>query len=77
MQSDRYLRAVLTVIAVCLVWICLRDVVIVEPAHAAGLTDVNITHFGGLRLHITSGLPVRVIDWPPKDWSPKDWSPSE
>lgn len=34
MQSDRYLRIVLTVIAVCLVWICLRDVTLVKSAHA-------------------------------------------
>lgn len=36
MKSVRYLKVVLTVIAVCLVWICLRDLVIVEPAHAFG-----------------------------------------
>lgn len=35
MKSVRYLKVVLTVIAVCLVWICLRDLVIVEPAHAS------------------------------------------
>jgi hypothetical protein len=33
MQSDRYLRAVLTVIAVCLVWICLQ---LVDTASAFG-----------------------------------------
>jgi len=34
MKSIRYLEVVLTVIAVCLVWICLRDVVIPKPAAA-------------------------------------------
>jgi hypothetical protein len=34
MQPDRYLKAVLTVIAVCLVWICLRDMELVKPAQA-------------------------------------------
>ena len=34
MQPDRYLKAVLTVIAVCLVWVCLRDVTLVKLAHA-------------------------------------------
>ena len=34
MQPDRYLKAVLTVIAACLVWICLRDVALVDTANA-------------------------------------------
>ena len=42
MRSDTYLRAVLTVIAVCLVWICVRDVTLVTPAYAADIVDVNI-----------------------------------
>jgi len=40
MKIDHYTRVVLTVIALCLVWICLREVVI---AHAAPETvDVRI-----------------------------------
>ena len=34
MQPDRYMKVVLTVIAACLVWICLRDITVVKPAHA-------------------------------------------
>ena len=60
MQSDRYMRAVLTVIAVCLVWICLRDVVIVEPAHAQGRMDVNISGVGGKGIFYGDSLPVKV-----------------
>jgi uncharacterized membrane protein YpjA len=46
MQSDRYLRAVLTVIAVCLVWICLRDVTLVNSAHAQADPEVQtISHY--------------------------------
>ena len=41
MQSDRYLKAVLTVIAVCLTWICVRDVALVKPAHAG--VDSNVS----------------------------------
>ena len=34
MKSVRYLKVVLTVIATCLVWICLRDVALVATANA-------------------------------------------
>ncbi len=65
MQSDRYLRVVLTVIAVCLVWICLRDVAVVKPAYAAGTMDVNIASIGGREIiSISPGLPVEVKNWP-------------
>jgi hypothetical protein len=58
MQSDRYLRVVLTVIAVCLVWICLRDVVVVKPAYAYGSgQEVKVTNYetdvkGGETLYV-------------------------
>ena len=35
MHSDTYIKTVLTVIAVALIWICVRDVAVVKPAHAA------------------------------------------
>ena len=35
MNSDRYMKTVLTVIAACLVWIVARDVTLVKPAHAS------------------------------------------
>jgi len=59
MQSDRYLRVVLTVIAVCLVWICLRDVAVVKPAHASGTMDVRIVGVKIMPSGRTS-LPVHV-----------------
>ena len=34
MKLDLYAKAVLTVIATCLVWICLRDTNLVRPVHA-------------------------------------------
>jgi hypothetical protein len=66
MQSDRYVRAVLTVIAVCLVWICVRDVSLVETASAdVGKTDVNIASIGGREIiSVSPGLPVEVKNWP-------------
>lgn len=60
MKSIRYLKAVLTVIAVCLVWICLRDVVIVKPAHAQGTMDVNISGVGGKSILYGDSLPVKM-----------------
>ena len=62
MQSDRYLRVVLTVIAVCLVWICLRDVAVVKPAHAAETMDVRIIAVGANA--VSGALPVSVRNWP-------------
>ena len=32
MTTDRYIKCVLTVIAACLLWICGRDVRVVQPA---------------------------------------------
>jgi hypothetical protein len=69
---DRYTRFILTVIAACLVWICVRDVALVRPGQAQPIevvgsrrTDVNIAEIGGIRVtSIEAGfpaaLPVRV-----------------
>ena len=48
MSSDRYTRIVLTVIAVCLVWMVARDVEMVKQAHAA---------------HAASTMEVEVVKW--------------
>jgi hypothetical protein len=65
MKSVRYLKVVLTVIAACLVWICLRNVVLVESATAhGGTTDVNIVELGGKRLSeliVTPGRPALPV----------------
>ena len=53
---DRYTKLVLSVIALCLVWICIRDIA-VTPVQAQWGQDVNISAIGGRRL--SSGyLPV-------------------
>ncbi len=41
MNSDRYMKTVLTVIAACLVWIVARDVTLVKPAHADTESDIS------------------------------------
>ncbi len=59
MKLDLYTKFVLTVIAVCLVWVCLRDVALVRSAQAAlpqSTQDVRIT---GIRL---SGSYVQIND---------------
>jgi|GEM_PF-2520130 len=35
MKTDTYTKAMLTVIALCLVWICAQDMSFVQPAHAS------------------------------------------
>jgi hypothetical protein len=42
MKLDLYTKAVLTVIAACLVWICLRDAALVRPAQAAGIQSNSV-----------------------------------
>ena len=68
MTTDRYTRFVLTVIAICLVWICLRDA---PPAQAQGsVVDVNIGEVAGKRLNCgvgcsgigNLGVPIHVPD---------------
>ena len=59
MNADTYMKAVLTVIAVCLVWICVRDVTLVKPAQAAGPMDVNIVNSDSHALQFAG--PIRMI----------------
>ena len=39
MKTDRYTKAILTLIALCLLWICLRDIPLAPTAEAASLKD--------------------------------------
>ena len=65
---DRYTKFVLTIIAVCLVWIAARDTAV--PTSAQGTMDVNITEVAGTRLScgvlctgiLDDGIPVHVTD---------------
>ena len=66
MRLDLYTKFVLTVIAACLVWLCLRDVALVSSVQAAppqyGTQDVRIT---AIRLGGGDGynyLPVKVVE---------------
>jgi hypothetical protein len=63
---DRYTKFILTVIALCLVWISVRDTA--PPAYAQGIVDVNIQQLAGKRVNCgfgcggfgSSGLPVDI-----------------
>ena len=63
---DRYTKFILTVIALCLVWISVRDTA--PPVYAQGIVDVNIRELAGKRIRCgigcggigTTGLPVDI-----------------
>jgi branched-subunit amino acid transport protein AzlD len=60
MTLDRYSKVVLTVIAICLVWVCIRDIPFVRLAQAAppqyGTQDVRIVDIK------PDYLPVRIVE---------------
>lgn len=62
MKPDRYTKAVLTVIASCLVYFVARDLSVVPNAHASnGVVDVNIIKIDGNSVYSSSAtLPVRI-----------------
>jgi hypothetical protein len=64
MKPDLYTKAVLTVIASCLVYFVVQDITPIKEAHAqsGGVVDVNIVKIDGTPLHYPSSvaLPVRI-----------------
>ena len=65
MNADTYTKVVLTVIAVCLVLICLRDVRFVGEAHAVtdrreDLVKVQIVSIGEAPYLSWEALPVKI-----------------
>jgi len=78
MKNDRYLKIVLTIIAICLVWICIRDIEIGQrnlfaSGNSSGQQEVYVTG-GELDVCIRGidespykrweALPVEVQNWP-------------
>ena len=66
---DRYTKFVLTIIAVCLVWIAARDTAV--PTYAQGTMDVNIVEVAGEMIFcselslcpgLNAGIPVHVTN---------------
>ena len=63
MKPDLYTRAVLTVIAGCLVYLVVQDGTPVKVAHAqsGGVVDVNIVRIDGTPVRYSSAaLPVKI-----------------
>ena len=76
-MTDRYTKAMLTIIALCLVWICLRDTApstyaqIRRSGFQSGTMDVNIRAVGGSSIScgscgtdLNQGLPVYSLNEP-------------
>lgn len=78
MKKDKYLKIILTIIAICLVWICIRDIkigsskVYANDSNGAGATDVKIVDTnlhalmaaGPLEVFTVKPLEVTVTNWP-------------
>ncbi len=63
MKVDLYTKAILTVIASCLVYFVVQDVAPIKEAHAesGGVVDVNIVKIDGSSLRYASAaLPVKI-----------------
>ena len=64
MKPDFYTKAVLTVIASCLVYFVVQDITPIKDAHAesGSVVDVNIVKIDGTPLRYPSSvvLPVRI-----------------
>lgn len=63
MKPDFYTKAVLTVIASCLVYFVVQDVAPIKEAHAqpTGVVDVNIIKIDGFPVRYSSvALPVKI-----------------
>lgn len=68
MKIDLYTKVVLTIIALCLVWVCVKDVSVTQTASAQGTQPVSI-------VGITGGLiiPVGISgieQYPSAPWDP-------
>jgi len=75
-KNDRYIRVVLTIIAVCLVWICIKDVRVggnylfaknpgnrgQEVYVARGYLDVTVVN-GTPLSHVKTPIPVEVVNY--------------
>ena len=70
-KADVYTKFILTVIAVCLVWICVRDMNVIPKAYAASADDVidvriraieksSWEEWDPLRIEVLDDMPVEV-----------------
>ena len=59
MKIDVYTKTVLTIIAICLVWICVRDVTISRSAQANAPQPVIVT---GVARDVETSVVIRGIE---------------
>ena len=77
-MTDRYTKGILTIIALCLIWLCVRGLPLIPEAKAAEVMDVRIVgiYVGDpehpdtrsqrimARRGAIMSLPVNVQNWP-------------
>jgi len=76
MKRDLYTKVVLTIIAICLVWICIKDITLspgslyASPNTGRAEIDVNITDAAPYALTYAGPIEVEVTNWPDSLQSP-------
>jgi hypothetical protein len=62
MKTDLYTKTILTIIAVCLLFIAGRDMVVLAYADRNDVVDVNIVAVSGNRIGVyDKALPVKIV----------------
>jgi len=62
MKTDLYTKTILTIIAICLLFIAGRDMVVLAYADRKDIVDVNIVAVSGNRIGVyDKALPVKVV----------------
>ena len=78
MKKDKYLKVILTIIAICLVWTCVKDIKIggcslfasnnssgqQEVYVTGGELDVNLNTLSTTALMLCEPIQVEVTNWP-------------
>jgi len=78
MKKDLYLKIILTIIAICLVWICIRDVTIgpnkayARDVGSSNTMDVNIESSDAFALEYAGPMEVKGINWPAPSPAPQE-----
>lgn len=67
MKTGLYTKAVLTTIALCLTWLCVRDVISLPTVRAAAPVAAQEVVITGVRIPLrdASGAPITNIDGKP------------
>jgi len=58
---DRYTKSMLTIIAACLLYLCLHTALSVPPAHAAQSSATDVRIVGVSLFDGQTALPVRIV----------------